>query len=315
MKSMHVSLSRARQHHRGRLLTGAALTLAGAALATSLFAVTPHAAQRTDADAIITGSLPPKTTDVPYELRIEVTRPGMEGLELAGRLSEDGGLITLPIKWKVRPAAADGGLPGGTGNDVVEEDTPISLMMIEPGRYVVEATYGSVSLVQQIEVPSGHYMSYTFVFNVGGLRTLSTIAKEPLPGATRAVHKVYAINGAAAGQLIATSDVPGGLMRLGAGTYRLESEIEPGNTVTRTDVSIKPGLLTTLQLDHKAGLALIETSDATAWTLADAALKWSAAGTGPQVLTLAPGSYTWKAGDRQRTVIIEPGKRTQVQGQ
>ncbi len=314
MKSMHVSLSRARQHQQGRLLTGAALTLAGAALVTSLFAIAPHAAQRADADAMITGSLPPKTTDIPYELRIEVTRPGLEGLELAGRLSEDGGLITLPIKWKVRRAASDGGMPDTTSNDLYEENSPITSMRIDPGSYEVEATYGSVSLVKQVEVPKSHHMSFTFVFNVGGLRTLSTIASEPLPGATRAVHKVYALNGQTAGQLVATSDVPGGLMRLGAGTYRLESEIEPGNTVTRTDVSIKPGLLTTLQLDHLAGVALIDAAGETRWIMSDGEQKWSATGAGSQVLTLAPGSYTWQAGGTRRTVIIEPGKRTQVQG-
>ncbi|MEE4235246.1 MAG: hypothetical protein V2I51_00855 [Anderseniella sp.] len=311
---MHVSLSRARKHHRGRLLTGAALTLAGTMLATGFLTASSIAAQRTDADATITGSLPAAATDAPFEVRIEVTRPGNEGIELSARLSEEGGLITRPVQWKVRRALKDGGISAAGTNELFEAEEPIGTVFVEPGTYTVEATYGSVSIIRDVEVPKGHFIGATFVLNVGGLRTLSTLASEPLPAPFRAVHKVYAVGGKASGQLVATSDVPGGLMRLGAGTYRLESEIEPGNTVTRTDVSIKPGIMTTLQLDHQAGIASVNTDAAQAWTIADRDSKWTAAGTGPQLLTLAPGTYSWTAGNRQRTVIIEAGKRTEVWG-
>ena len=311
---MHVSLSRAREHHRGRLLTGAALTLAGTLLADGLFTSGLNAAQRADADAIITGSVEPQKTDIPFELRIEVTKPGNEGMELSARLSEDGGLITRPVHWKVRRATTDGGLAAGSAPELLEAEEPVSNLFLDPGTYTIEATYGSVSIARDVEVLKGHYMVYTFVFNVGGLRTLSTLASEPLPTPFRAVHKVYATSGEASGQLIATSDVPGGLMRLGAGNYRLESVIEPGNTVTRTDVSIKPGILTTLQLDHQAGIATVNTDAGTAWTITDRNSSWSASGTGPQQLTLAPGTYDWAGGQKTRMVIIEAGKHTEVQG-
>lgn len=311
---MHVSLSRAGKHHRGRLLTGAALKLAGALLATGIFTATANTAQRTDADAIVTGSVPPRTIDVAYELRIELTQPGLEGIELAGRLSKDGGLITLPINWKISRKFADDGIGTAGASEVVETAQSVTSLKLQPGTYTIEATYGTVSIIKDIELPESQHLGYIFVFNVGGLRTLSTLAEEPLPTPFRAVHKVYAVGGVASGQLVATSDIPGGLMRLGAGTYRLESEIEPGNTVTRTDVAIKPGVLTTLQLDHKAGIATVNTGAATAWTIADRASTWTAAGTGPQHLTLAPGTYTWTDGQRKRTVIIEAGKRTEVHG-
>ena len=311
---MHVTLSRAREHHRGRLLTGAALTLAGTLLATSIFASGLNAAQRADADAVITGSIQPQAADHPFELRIEVTKPGNEGMELSARLSEDGGLITRPVHWKIRRAAQDGGIATDTSKERLEAEEPVTNLFLEPGTYTIEATYGSVSIVRDVEVLKGHYMVYTFVFNVGGLRTLSTLASEPLPAPFRAIHKIYAKNGDASGQLIATSDVPGGLMRLGAGNYRLESVIEPGNTVTRTDVSIKPGILTTLQLDHQAGIATVNTDAATAWTITDRNSSWTARGTGPQQLTLAPGTYEWTGGQKSRMVIIEAGKHTEVQG-
>ena len=153
---MHVSLSRARKHHRGRLLTGAALTLAGTLLATGILSASLNATQRADADAIITGSIEPQTADHPFELRIEVTKPGNEGMELSARLSEDGGLITRPVHWKVRRATADGGIRTNGSRELLEAEEPVSNLFLEPGTYTIEATYGSVSILRDVEVLKGH---------------------------------------------------------------------------------------------------------------------------------------------------------------
>jgi hypothetical protein len=308
---MHVILQRARQHSRGRFLTGAALNFVGASVLTGLAASPAFTAQRHDADALITSSLPPKTQDIRFELRISVTKAGKEGIEVAGRLSEYGGLITKPISWKLLRTLGDGARGGET---IYNNETPSTDIALDPGNYRIEAKYGSVSIIKPVKLIEGQHLGYTFIFNVGGLRTLSTLGKEPLPGKVKAIHKAYAIGGIASGQLIATSEVPGGLMRLGAGKYRLESEIEPGNTVTQTDVSIKPGILTTIQLDHHAGTATVDAPDFTSWTLEDTQSQWRATGTGLKILTLAPGTYTYKSGDNTRTVIIKAGLHTQVRG-
>jgi hypothetical protein len=306
---MHVILQRARQNRQGRFLTGAALNFVGATLLLCL-AVTPaNAAQRVDADAVITGSLPAKTADIPMELRLEITRPGREGIELAGRLSEYGGRITKPIYWKLLRTLGD----GNRGGEVIyNKAQPVANISLEPGNYRLEAQYGSVSIVKPIVLVKGQHLGMTFVFNVGGLRTLSTLGKEPLPAKLRAVHKAYAINGINSGQLVATSVLQGGLMRLGAGTYRLESEIEPGNTVTHTEVTIKPGVLTTLSLDHEAGIAVVNAPDNVQWSLSSQEQTWRTSGSGAGVLTLAPGRYIYNSGEQTRTVVIAAGKRTKV---
>ncbi len=306
---MHVSLQRARQHSRGRFFTGAALNFVGASLLLSLATSPVLAAQRTDADTIITGSLPAATANVPLELRIEITRPGLEGIRLAGRLSEDGGLITKPVTWKLIRTLGN----GAQGGEPVFSDTrPIADIPLEPGNYRIEARYGNVSAVKPVVLTKGQHIGLTFVFNVGGLRTLSTLGNEPLPRRARAVHRAYAINGTGAGRLIATSDQQGGLMRLGAGTYRLESEIEPGNTVTHTEVTIKPGILTSLNLDHEAGIAIFDAPDGVPWSVGSKEKNWHRSGIGSDMLTLAPGRYTYKDTDQSRTIIIVAGKRTKV---
>ncbi len=306
---MHVLLQRARQHSRGRFLTGAALNFVGAILCLVIAASAVLAAQRTDVDPTITGSLPAAWSEVPFELRIEITRPGLEGIRLAGRLSHQGGLITKPVTWKLVRTLGNGGSGGET---VYSDALPIADITLEPGNYRIEARYGSVSAVKPVVLLKGQHLGLTFVFNVGGLRTLSTLGNEPLPRRVRAVHRAYAINGARSGRLIATSKRQGELMRLGAGTYRLESEIEPGNTVTHTEVTIKPGILTSLNLDHEAGIAIIHAPNGVPWSVGSRDKSWRRSGIGPGMLTLAPGSYTYFDGDQTRTVIIVAGKRTNV---
>lgn len=306
---MHVTLQRARQHSQGRFLTGAALNFVGATLLLSLAATPAYAAQRVDADAVITGSLPAKTANVPMELRIEITRPGREGIGLAGRLSEYGGLITRPITWKLLRTLGD----GNQGGEVIySKAEPVADISLKPGNYRLEAQYGSASIIKPVVLLKGQHLGLTFIFNVGGLRTLSTLGNEPLPPKLRAVHKAYAINGISAGQLIATSDLQGGLMRLGAGTYRLESEIEPGNTITHTEVTIKPGVLTTLSLDHEAGVAVVDAPENIRWSLSSREKTWRTSGSGASVLTLAPGHYIYSTGEQTRTVVIAAGKHTRI---
>jgi len=306
---MHVTLQRARQHSRGRFFTGAALNFVGASLLLSLATSPVLAAQRTDADTIITGSLPAATANVPLELRIEITRPGLEGIRLAGRLSEDGGLITKPVTWKLVRTLGNG---AQGGEPVYSDARPVADIPLEPGNYRIEARYGSVSAVKPVVLAKGQHLGLTFVFNVGGLRTLSTLGREPLPHRVRAVHRAYAVNGTSAGKLIATSEMQGGLMRLGAGTYRLESEIEPGNTVTHTEVTIKPGILTSLNLDHEAGIAIVDAPDGVPWSVDSQENNWRRSGIGAGVLTLAPGRYIYNDNDQTRTIIIVAGKRTRV---
>ncbi|MEO9874687.1 MAG: hypothetical protein ABJM26_13270 [Anderseniella sp.] len=306
---MHVTLQRARQHSRGRFFTGAALNFVGAGLLLFLATSPALTAQRTDADPLITGSLPAPSANVPLELRIEITKPGSEGIRLDGRLSEDGGLITKPVTWKLLRTLGN----GAQGGDAVYSDAkPVADIPLEPGNYRIEARYGSVSAVKPIVLTKGQHLGLTFVFNVGGLRTLSTLGNEPLPQRVRAVHRAYAVNGSSSGKLIATSDQQGGLMRLGAGTYRLESEIEPGNTVTHTEVTIKPGILTSLNLDHEAGIAVINAPDGVPWSVGSREKNWHRSGIGPGMLTLAPGRYTYNDGDQTRTIIVVAGKRTRV---
>ena len=45
--------------------------------------------------------------NVAHEIRMESVKPGSEALELAARMTEDGGLIQRPVAWILRDAAGE----------------------------------------------------------------------------------------------------------------------------------------------------------------------------------------------------------------
>ena len=81
------------------------------------------------------------------------------------------------------------------------------------------------------------------------------------------------------GQRIVDRAGQGHVMRLAAGTYRVESRFMPGNTVADGKVTVKPGILSSMEMAHQAGLAKIivgeNQADAIAWEIRSLASSWS----------------------------------------
>ncbi|HSM19000.1 MAG TPA: hypothetical protein VK844_01350, partial [Hyphomicrobiales bacterium] len=158
----------------------AALTRQGAVLAALVMALglwalppEPLAAAAGGADPIITGSVtPPAPAVADHELRIEFTREGAEGLELAARLDERGGLVTRPVHWTVKRAL--GGSPAD-GEPVFVGEAPVADLRLEPGEYRVEASYGLARIVHEVAIHPRQWVGVTLILHVGGVRALSLI--------------------------------------------------------------------------------------------------------------------------------------------
>ena len=123
-----------------------------------------------------------------------------------------------------------------------------------PGEYEVEATYGAVSLKRKVSLPPGQKLGVVFTLNVGGIRVLPRLAGIGLP-ATPSFTTIYAVSGSAAGQLVGVSEMPGEIIRVGSGAYRVESRFSPGNVLAVAEVVVKPGRMSAVEIDHPAGLA------------------------------------------------------------
>jgi len=227
--------------------------------------------------------------NVAHEIRMESVRTGAEALELAARLTENSGLIQRPIAWILRD---------GAGEIVLRSTAAAAGTLAAPGEYEVEATYGAVRLKRKVNLPAGHRLSVVFTLNVGGIRVLPRLAGIGLP-ATPSFTTIYATSGTAAGQLVGVSEMPGEIIRVGSGSYRIESRFSPGNVIAVTEVVVKPGKMSAVEIDHRAGVAhlvLQPAKQAVSWTITDEAGAEMPPIPGASAdVVLKPGRYTARA--------------------
>lgn len=244
-----------------------------------------------------------------YEIAAAQGLAGQEALLLQARLQAGGGLINRPIHWRVSRMSALG------GHELVAlGESAAFALPARPGEYRVEISYGLANLVQNISLPEGEQQTLTFILDVGGLRVQSSLETLSLPPGTAMLHRIYAEDGPNLGRLVAQTDLQGEMLRLPAGRYRVESEIGPGNALAETRVTIKPGVLSTLEIGHKAGVARFELNGADqSWTVRDIAGRVVAQlGAGVRELILNPGTYRVEKGEgsarRVTAFTIAPGQ-------
>ncbi len=242
--------------------------------------------------------------DVGAEVRIELTRPGNEALSFDARLSEDGGVIDWPISWQVKAFG---------GETLLSRSAKGASLAAEPGDYVVEASYGAVKVERKLTLLEGQRLAVTFVLNAGGLRILPKLKQLGLPDA-RPFTSVYR---SAGGTLVAITEEPGEILRLGAGSYRVESRFQPGNAQAMTEVTVKPGLLSAVELDMTAGIARLDATSAGErdiyWIITDAKGRNLPGIPGPTAdVVLKPGRYVLRTRidgkEKTSAFTIAPGR-------
>jgi hypothetical protein len=245
--------------------------------------------------------------DVASQIRIELTTPGSEVLRFDGRLSEDGGLINRPISWRVKAFG---------GETLLAREADSAELPAEPGDYIVEASYGAVKVERKLTLLEGQRLGVTLVFNVGGLRILPKLKQIGLPAA-KPFTSIYRTSGIDGGTLVAITEEPGEILRLGAGSYRIESRFQPGNASAMTEVTVKPGLMSAVEIDMSAGIARLAVEGAedhdVIWFITDASGEALPGVAGPAAdVVLKPGRYKLRTqidGDASTSAFtIEPGQ-------
>lgn len=265
--------------HRRQCCVNPVSALAAVLLAASAWPAL--AAPRSDEPAA-TGTI---ARQVAHEVRIGFAKPGREGIELSARLKDKGDLIRRPISWSVRNAQ---------GEIVYRGDVASADFLTPPGDYAITARYGAVTVERELTVLAGQRLGVVFTLEVGGIRVLPRVTGLGLPAiGTRTT--IYAASGPETGQQVAISTLPGEIFRLGAGVYRVETRFMPGNTIMAAQVTIKPGLMSAVEVDHVAGVARLSASHAdseTSWTISDAKGEALPPIAGPFVeVVLKPGDY------------------------
>ncbi len=225
-----------------------------------------------------------------HDLAILVVQPGREGLELSARLTDDGGLIELPITWKIQ---------NSEGQTVYSGTAPGADVSVPPGDYIVRIAYGAVRLSSTITLLEANRLMVSYVLNAGGLRVLPRVQDIGLPAA-KPRSRIFALGGKESGKLVAQSDVPGEIVRLPEGEYRVESRFEAGNAAAVIDVKVKAGRMSAIDIDHKAGVARLAFVGSpladVRWNVADTQGLPIAAVAGLNAdIVLLPGTYTASA--------------------
>ncbi len=315
---MRSFLTRAAQHKKGHRLTPVAFAILAAAIFVVFSSKEGQSAYRAPTDNIFTNSLPTTPLLSDENILIRRAKLGKEGIELAARLTENGGFIQRPISWQILERDARLGV---VGRSVISDKSPIIDAALPPGAYRIKVKYGYASASRDITVLPQTRIGVTFVLNVGGIRTLSRVVGMNANQYASAKHSIIALADNKPEKLVVENVAQGQTIRLAAGQYRIESRFDNGNTLATAKVTIKPGILTSLNIDHQAALAKLALLSASnkrvAWQVYSLKGKWTKTGsTKTPAMILAPGRYVFTArigNDKySRTVSLASGKATTI---
>jgi hypothetical protein len=228
-------------------------------------------------------------------------------LTLAAKLTEASGDIGRGLIWRVfRPEPGpDGKLPlvasaqGGT-----------SMFQLEPGSYLVHASFGRAGATKRITV--GREAKHeSLVLDAGGLKLDAVLAGGVRIPPEKLRFSIYEAEPGADGDraLIIPDVSPNSIVRLNAGVYHVVSTYGSVNAVIRSDIRVEAGKLTDATVEHRAAeLTLKLVRDEGGEAIADT--SWSVlTGSGDPVresvgafasMVLAEGEYTIVAKNRDR---------------
>ncbi len=255
------------------------------------------------------------------------TKKGSEGLGLVAKLASGSPPLEANIKWEIYnfKKSSDGNRSQILTSEVAQPTLPLS-----PGKYIVRAVFGISSTAKVITISPAQITDATFILNTGGIRVKPLlIAGEP-PAGKLSQQWIYLnppTGSTSSPQLIATANDPSEIHQLSAGTYELISKFGTANAVVKTNVTISPGLLTEVEVSHKAGIVQFklfkkwrggEELTGASWKLFDdegnEVASDFAAGSGE---IIAPGRYKVTAlyNDNTYTKMfnIKPGRKKLIQ--
>jgi hypothetical protein len=217
-------------------------------LAALLFLGLSHAAvsapTETVEDALVVA---PSVAPSPEALDHQVTRSeaanGEEVLVLTARLAAGLDSLIEDMHWTIRDS----------NGDIMHDATATEARLrLDPGTYIIDAINGETKVTEEIKVTRGESINFNFLLNAGQLRILPRVSN--IPSLLGAKSTVYALSGVESGTLIGSTRKAGRIFDLPAGNYRIKTEYEFGNVTAVTDVRVRAGFMSAIDIDHVAGV-------------------------------------------------------------
>lgn len=218
-------------------------------LAAALFAPASMAVAQ-NADGISNLKLPDISSYASPKSERSLALSGGGAITLSAQLTDKGADITRGIVWRVfKPeAASDGKLPmvasahGGT-----------AVFQLEPGSYLVHASYGRAGATKRITVGKDARRE-SLVLDAGGLKLDAVLSGGVRIPPKKLRFSIYEGTAEANGDraLIIPDVEPNSVVRLNAGVYHVVSTYGAVNAVIRSDIRVEAGKLTEATVEHRA---------------------------------------------------------------
>lgn len=218
-------------------------------LAAALFAPASMAMAQ-NADGISNLKLPDISSYASPKTERSLALSGGGAITLSAQLTDKGADITRGIVWRVfKPeTASDGKLPlvasahGGT-----------AVFQLEPGSYLVHASYGRAGATKRITVGKDAKRE-SLVLDAGGLKLDAVLSGGVRIPPKKLRFSIYEGTAEANGDraLIIPDVEPNSVVRLNAGVYHVVSTYGAVNAVIRSDIRVEAGKLTEATVEHRA---------------------------------------------------------------
>lgn len=202
-------------------------------------------------DDPLTGlQLPGITNYAPPSVQGPLAIAGEGEVTLSAHLTEDGPSINRGLVWRVfRPEAnQDGKLPL-----VASAQGGSAAFLLEPGSYLVHASFGRAGATKRISVDKGA-RAESIVLDAGGLKLDAVLSGGLRIPREKLLFAIYEADTDANGEraLIIPDVKPNTVVRLNSGTYHVVSNYGAVNAVIRSDIHVEAGKLTQAVIEHKA---------------------------------------------------------------
>lgn len=245
-------------------------------------------------------------------------------LTLAAKLTEDGDDISRGLVWRVfKPdAGPDGKLPL-----VASSQGGTSVFTLEPGSYLVHASFGRAGATKRITV-GREGRRENLVLDAGGLKLDAVLAGGVRIPSDKLKFSIYEAQPESDGEraLIIPDVSPNTVVRLNSGVYHVVSTYGSVNAIIRSDIKVEAGKLTEATVEHRAAeltMKLVRETGGegiadTSWSILSQSGDPIREMVGAYAsVVLAEGTYTIVAKNReriyQRDFTVEGGHNQEVE--
>ncbi|MEI9410091.1 hypothetical protein [Mesorhizobium salmacidum] len=174
---------------------------------------------------------------------------GGGAITLSAQLTDKGTDITRGLVWRVfKPEAVNGKLPM-----VASAHGGSAVFQLEPGSYLVHASYGRAGATKRITVGK-EAKRESLVLDAGGLKLDAVLSGGVRIPPKRLRFSIYEGTADANGDraLVIPDVEPNSVVRLNAGIYHVVSTYGAVNAVIRSDIRVEAGKLTEATVEHHA---------------------------------------------------------------